>query len=119
MTVYIFVGDQWYLYHLPRPDGDCRVAESLDASVLQSSVLKPLLGADDPRKSERIEFVGGVRGVPYLEERVRRGDAAVAFAMHPVTVQQLMQIADQGDIMPPKSTWFEPKLRSGFFIHMS
>lgn len=116
-TVYIFMGEEWYSYHLPRPDMNCRVADSLDASVLQSSVLNPLLGIRDPRKSDGIEFVGGVRGVPYLAERVRQGDAAVAFAMHPVTVQQLILIADEGEIMPPKSTWFEPKLRSGFFIH--
>lgn len=116
-TVYIFVNDDWYSYILPRPDGKSGVAESLDASLLQHNVLGPVLGIEDPRKSDRIEFVGGVRGVPYLAKRVRNGDAAVAFALHPVTVQQLMEVADQGEIMPPKSTWFEPKLRSGFFVH--
>lgn len=85
--------------------------------MLQSRVLAPLLGIDDPRKSERIQFAGGVKGLAYLEEQVREGEAAVAFALHPVSVEQLMSVADCGGIMPPKSTWFEPKLRSGFFVH--
>jgi uncharacterized protein (DUF1015 family) len=89
----------------------------LDVSVLQDRLLAPVLGIDDPRISKRIDFVGGIRGTKELEERVASGRAAVAFSMHPVTVDQLMDIADAGQIMPPKSTWFEPKLRSGLFIH--
>lgn len=89
----------------------------LDVSVLQDRLLAPVLGIDDPRTSKRIEFIGGIRGTDDLEMRVSRGQAAVAFSMYPVTVQQLMDIADAGQIMPPKSTWFEPKLRSGLFIH--
>ncbi len=89
----------------------------LDVSVLQDRLLAPILGIDDPRTSKRIDFVGGIRGTSELEERVKNGRGAVAFSMFPVTVDQLMEIADAGQIMPPKSTWFEPKLRSGLFIH--
>ncbi|MEI6073802.1 MAG: DUF1015 family protein [Verrucomicrobiae bacterium] len=89
----------------------------LDVSVLQDRLLAPVLGIDDPRTSKRIDFVGGIRGTKELEERVSGGSAAAAFSMFPVTVDQLMAIADAGQIMPPKSTWFEPKLRSGLFIH--
>ena len=85
--------------------------------MLQERLLGPLLGIDDPRTSKRIEFVGGIRGANELEKRVNSGDAAVAFSMHPTTVSQMMDIADAGAIMPPKSTWFEPKLRDGLFIH--
>jgi uncharacterized protein (DUF1015 family) len=90
--------------------------EALDVSVLQSRVLGPLLGIDDPRTSERIEFVGGIRGSEALERKVDSGLARCAFSMFPTTVDQLMAIADAGEIMPPKSTWFEPKLRSGLVI---
>jgi len=89
----------------------------LDVTVLQERILAPLLGIDDPRTSKRIEFIGGIRGTGELERRVNDGRAAVAFSMYPTTVEQLMDIADAGAIMPPKSTWFEPKLRSGLFIH--
>ena len=88
----------------------------LDVSVLQDRLLGPVLGIGDPRTDERIDFVGGIRGTAELERRVDRGDAAIAFSMYPVTVDQLMDIADAGQIMPPKSTWFEPKLRSGLVI---
>lgn len=115
--VYVYVNESWHSYILPHPDPKDGLAESLDANILQRSVLCPLLGIADPRKSDEIEFVGGVRGVTNLAERVEEGDAAVAFAMHPVTVKQLMQVADRDEIMPPKSTWFEPKLLSGFFVH--
>ena len=90
----------------------------LDVAVLQERLLSPILGIDDPRTSKRIEFVGGIRGTAELEKRVASGDHAVAFAMHPTTVTQLMDIADVGGIMPPKSTWFEPKLRDGLFTHV-
>ena len=90
--------------------------ESLDVSVLQTRLLAPILGIDDPRTSERIEFIGGIRGTAELERKVDSGHAAVAFSMFPTTVEQLMAIADAGQIMPPKSTWFEPKLRSGLVV---
>jgi uncharacterized protein (DUF1015 family) len=89
----------------------------LDVTVLQDRVLAPLLAIDDPRTSKRIDFIGGIRGTAELEQRVTDGRAAVAFSMYPTTVDQLMDIADAGAIMPPKSTWFEPKLRSGLFVH--
>ncbi len=88
----------------------------LDVSVLQEKLLAPILGIDDPRTSKRIDFVGGIRGPGELSRRVD-AHGGVAFSMYPVTVAQLMDIADAGQIMPPKSTWFEPKLRSGLFIH--
>jgi uncharacterized protein (DUF1015 family) len=91
--------------------------ERLDVTVLQNRLLAPLLGIDDPRTSKRIDFIGGIRGIEELEQRVRDGRAAVAFSMHPTTVEQMMDIADAGGIMPPKSTWFEPKLRDGLFVH--
>lgn len=91
--------------------------ESLDVSYLNKNVLEPVLGIKDFRTDPRIDFVGGVRGTKALEERVNKGEAAVAFSMYPVTVDQVMRISDAGLIMPPKSTWFEPKLRSGLLIH--
>ena len=90
---------------------------SLDVSILQDRILAPLLGVKDPRTDNRIDFIGGIRGTQELERLVQGGSAAVAFSLYPVNVSQLMCIADSGEIMPPKSTWFEPKLRSGLFIH--
>lgn len=89
----------------------------LDVSVLQDRLLAPVLGIDDPRTNTRISFVGGIRGTGELVKRVESGRDAVAFSMYPVTVEQMMDIADAGQIMPPKSTWFEPKLRSGLLVH--
>ena len=86
-------------------------------SILQDRLLAPVLGIDDPRTSKGIDFIGGIRGTSELEKLVDSGAAEVAFSMFPVTVEQLMAISDAGQIMPPKSTWFEPKLRSGLFIH--
>lgn len=90
--------------------------EQLDVSILQNNLLGPILSIDDPRKSSRIDFVGGIRGLPELERLVNEGHG-VAFALYPTTMDDLMNISDSGCIMPPKSTWFEPKLRSGLFIH--
>ena len=89
----------------------------LDVSLLQDKVLAPMLNIDDPRTSKRIDFVGGIRGTKYLEDAVNSGRAAIAFSMHAVTIDQLMAISDAGQTMPPKSTWFEPKLRDGLLIH--
>ncbi len=88
----------------------------LDVSVLTDNVLKPILGIEDMRRSQRIDFIGGIRGLGSLKQRVDSGEAAVAFALYPVSMKQLIDIADTGNIMPPKTTWFEPKLRSGLFI---
>lgn len=89
----------------------------LDVTILQDNLLNPLLGIKDPRTDERIDFVGGIRGLKELERRVDSGEMKVAFALYPVSMEQLMQIADSGNVMPPKSTWFEPKLRSGLVVH--
>ena len=85
--------------------------------VLYEQVLKPILGIGEIRTDKRIDFVGGIRGTGELQKRVDSGQAAVAFAMHATTIGQLVAVADQGAIMPPKSTWFEPKLRSGLLVH--
>ena len=92
--------------------------KSLDVSILQENLLHPILAIGDPRTDERIDFIGGIRGLGELEKRVDSGREVVAFAMYPTSIQELMDIADAGEIMPPKSTWFEPKLRSGLFIHL-
>ncbi len=112
----MFLQGKWYSlsWDLPTSAGP---VDSLDVSVLQNRILAPLLGIDDPRRSLNIDFVGGIRGTAELEQRVNSGAWAVAFSMFPTTVEEVIAIADAGEIMPPKSTWFEPKLRSGFFIH--
>ncbi len=91
--------------------------EALDVSILQNELLNPILNIDDPRTNKRIDFVGGMRGLKELEKRVNSGEMQVAFAMYPTSMSELLKVADEDRIMPPKSTWFEPKLRSGLFIH--
>jgi len=114
--VAMYLDSHWYgLGWEPDPRAD--PVSQLDVSVLQNRLLAPLLGIDDPRTSKRIDFIGGIRGTRELATRVDSNRDAVAFSMYPTTVSQLMAIADAGQIMPPKSTWFEPKLRSGLFIH--
>ena len=90
--------------------------KSLDVSLLQEYLLEPVLGIHDPRTDDRIDFVGGIRGLEELEKRTQT-DMKVAFAMYPTSIAELFAVADAGLLMPPKSTWFEPKLRSGLFIH--
>ncbi|HIB84807.1 MAG TPA: DUF1015 domain-containing protein [Chromatiaceae bacterium] len=90
---------------------------SLDVDLLQQRILAPLLGVGDPRSDTRIDFIGGIRGTEELERRVDEGDAAIAFSLVATTIDQLLSVADANLIMPPKSTWFEPKLRSGLFVH--
>ncbi|OHE85128.1 MAG: hypothetical protein A3G75_14840 [Verrucomicrobia bacterium RIFCSPLOWO2_12_FULL_64_8] len=109
------LGGRWYGLQCPVDPRADPVAR-LDVSMLQDRLLAPILGIDDPRTSKRVDFIGGIRGTDELEARVRQ-KGGVAFSMFPVTVGQLMDIADAGQIMPPKSTWFEPKLRSGLFVH--
>jgi len=114
--VRMYLGESWSGLTWPaRPDAD--PIERLDVTVLQDRLLAPILGIDDPRTSHDIDFIGGIRGTGELVSRVKEGRGAVAFSMYPTTVEQLMDIADANQIMPPKSTWFEPKLRSGLFIH--
>ena len=90
----------------------------LDVSILQDNLLKPILGIDDPRTNQRIHFIGGSRGNEELVRLVDSGSCDVAFSLHPTSLDELMTLADQDRIMPPKSTWFEPKLRSGLFVHL-
>lgn len=92
--------------------------ERLDVSILQNNLLSPVLGVRNPRTDQRINFVGGIRGVEELERLVASGEYEVAFSLHPTSMDELMELADANKIMPPKSTWFEPKLRSGLFIHL-
>jgi uncharacterized protein (DUF1015 family) len=106
----------WHAFRLEAVPG-ASVTAALDVSLLQERVLGPLLGIDDPRLSKRIDFVGGIRGTGELERLVREGRCAAAFSLHPTSLDELMAVADAGEIMPPKSTWFEPKLRSGLFLH--
>lgn len=115
-NVSMYLGGHWLGLEFDVPSGSDPVSR-LDVSLLQDNILAPILGIDDPRTSKRIDFAGGIRGTDYLRAQVDAKKAAVAFSMHPVTMRQLMDIADAGQIMPPKSTWFEPKLRSGLFIH--
>lgn len=112
----MYLDGHWYSLKWDAPDPGDPVA-ALDVSVLQERLLEPVLRIGDPRTDKRISFVGGIRGPGELERLVDKGTAAVAFSMHPVTVEELMAIADAGQIMAPKCTWFEPKLRSGLFIH--
>lgn len=91
--------------------------ESLDAAILQNNLLEPILKIQDPRKDNRIDFVGGIRGLKILEELVDKTENGVAFSMYPTAIEEIIKIADNNNVMPPKSTWFEPKLRSGLFIH--
>jgi uncharacterized protein (DUF1015 family) len=114
--IMMYLEQQWYELAW-QPALDTEMIASLDVSRLQDRVLGPLLGIDDPRTSKRIEFIGGIRGSEELQRLVDSGAAAVAFAMYPTSVEILMQVSDAGQIMPPKSTWFEPKLRSGLVIH--
>ena len=115
-SVSMYLGGKWLgLTWTIAPDSD--PISRLDVTVLQEQLLAPILGIDDPRTSKRIDFVGGIRGPGELVRLVDSGKGAVAFSMYPTTVDQLMDIADANQIMPPKSTWFEPKLRSGLFIH--
>jgi uncharacterized protein (DUF1015 family) len=116
--VRMYLAGRWYALDFTgvRPQDDSR-ASSLDVALLQRSIMEPLLNIGDIRADKRIDFVGGARGTKALEEAVNSGRAAIAFSMFPVTVDDLMVISDSGGIMPPKSTWFEPKLRDGLLTH--
>ena len=112
----LFLEEQWYLLTLKARYADSDPVEGLDVSLLQNLVLGPVLGIQDPKTDKRIDFVGGIRGLSELERRVHT-DMKAAFAMYPTSIGELFAVADEGRLMPPKSTWFEPKLRSGLFIH--
>lgn len=109
----------WYLLRPnDRVQNSENVSDNLDVSILQNYLLRPVLNIDDPRTNKRIDFIGGIRGTNELEKLVDSGKAAVAFSMYPLSVEELMNISDAGEIMPPKSTWFEPKLRDGLLVHL-
>ncbi len=114
----MYLPGQWYYLRAKSDIYDPQdPVNSLDTSILHNNILTPILNIGDPRKDERVDFVGGIRGLRELEKRVDTGEMAVAFALYPTSIEQLMNIADAGQLMPPKSTWFEPKLRSGLIIH--
>jgi len=118
----MYLDGDWYLLKtldavLASNSLSTSVGDHLDVSILQNFLLQPILGIDDPRTDKRIDFVGGIRGTRELEKLVNNGKFAVAFSLFPVTVNDLMNISDANEVMPPKSTWFEPKLRDGFLIH--
>jgi uncharacterized protein (DUF1015 family) len=110
----MYLEGRWYrlslLASIPRTEDP---VAALDVSLLQNHLLGPILGIQDPRRDERIDFVGGIRGLDGLTARVDSGEMAVAFALHPTGMEDLMAVADSGAVMPPKSTWFEPKLADG------
>jgi uncharacterized protein (DUF1015 family) len=114
----MYLEGRWYTLRLPAgasaPQG---IVDSLDVSILQDRLLDPILGIKDVRTDKRIEFIGGLRGSKELERLVNEGKAAVAFSLYPTTIEDLLRVSDAGEIMPPKSTWFEPKLRDGLLIH--
>jgi len=114
----LYMDGRWYALKVKEGvvDENDPVAR-LDVAVLQDNILRPLLGIEDPRTDKRIDFVGGIRGMAELEKRVDSGECKLAFSCYPTSIEHLMAIADAGEVMPPKSTWFEPKLRSGLVIH--
>jgi uncharacterized protein (DUF1015 family) len=115
----LFFEGRWFTLHFrPQFAATTDPIEKLDVTLLQKYVLAPIFGIDDPRTSKRINFVGGIRGTAELEKLVNQGEYACAFSMFPTSIEDLMTIADAGGIMPPKSTWFEPKLRDAMFCHM-
>ena len=114
--VCMYLAGKWYQLLVKEGDQSSDPVEGLDVSLLQKLLLEPVLGILDPKTDARIDFVGGIRGLGELERRVNE-DCAVAFAMYPTSIGELFAVADAGKLMPPKSTWFEPKLRSGLFIH--
>ena len=114
----MYLIDQWYKLTLKEEMVDLNdPVKSLDSALLTDLVLTPILGIENIRKDERIDFVGGNRGMEALEGRVNAGEMTLAFALYPITIKQLMNVADSNALMPPKTTWFEPKLQSGLFIH--
>lgn len=113
----MFLGGKWYVLTAKTEKITDDLVGGLDVSILQDKLLTPILGIGDSRTDKRVDFVGGIRGLEELEQRVVSGQAKVAFSMYPTSMEELMAVADSNRVMPPKSTWFEPKLRSGLFIH--
>ena len=117
-TMGLYVDGQWYKLTAKEGTYSNDPIGVLDVSILQEQILGPILGIMDQRTDKRIDFVGGIRGLAELEKRVNSGEMAVAFSLYPVTIDQLFDISDSGNVMPPKSTWFEPKLRDGLLTHL-
>jgi uncharacterized protein (DUF1015 family) len=118
-TFAMYIDKKWHLLKLNENiKTGTTVVDKLDASILQNYLLHPVLGIEDPRTDTNIDFIGGIRGTEELEKLVDGGKAAVAFSMFPVSVDNLINISDAGETMPPKSTWFEPKLRDGLLVHV-
>lgn len=114
----MYLDGRWYQLGLPgETAAPAGIVDSLDVSILQDRLLDPILGIKDVRTDKRIDFIGGMRGTKELERVVNEGKAAVAFSLFPTTIEDLLRVSDAGEIMPPKSTWFEPKLRDGLLIH--
>ncbi len=114
----MYLNGQWYRLTAKADTFSTDPIGILDISILQNNLLDPVLNIKDQRTDKRIDFIGGIRGLQELEKRVNSGEMSVAFSLHPVTIQQLFDIADSGNVMPPKSTWFEPKLRDGLLTHL-
>lgn len=114
----MYINKQWYTLTAKKSAYTTDPIGILDVTILQETILDPLLGIKDQRTDKRIDFVGGIRGLAELEKRVDSGEMAIAFSLYPVSIQQLFDIADTGNVMPPKSTWFEPKLRDGLLTHL-
>src|SRR6056297_2770866 len=112
----IYYNGQWWTLGLPKPENS-DVVSGLDVARLQNHILKPIFGIENPRTDKRINFVGGIRGTEELEKLVKNGDYELAISMYPTSIQELVDVSDEGELMPPKSTWFEPKIKSGFIIH--
>ena len=115
-TFGMYLDNTWYALKVLPQYRSADPVKGLDVSILQDQLLGPVLGIGDPRTDKRIDFIGGIRGLKELERRVRE-DMEIAFSMYPTSIEELLAVADAGLLMPPKSTWFEPKLRSGLFIH--
>ena len=114
----MYLEDEWYILTAREGTFQNDPIGVLDVSILQKNVLDKILDIEDPRTDNRVDFVGGIRGLEELEKRVKTGEMAAAFSLYPVTLEQLFAIADSGKVMPPKSTWFEPKLRDGLLTHL-
>ena len=114
----MYLDKQWYILKAKENSYTTDPIGVLDVTILSNNILDKILDIKDQRTDKRIDFVGGIRGLAELEKRVDSGEMTVAFSLHPVSIQQLFDIADSGNVMPPKSTWFEPKLRDGLLTHL-
>jgi uncharacterized protein (DUF1015 family) len=117
-TFGMYLNKQWYRLGAYTQTNNTDTVSNLDISILQNNLLAPVLGIQDQRTDKRIDFVGGIRGLAELEKKVDSKEMSVAFSLYPVDIDDLFSVADSGNVMPPKSTWFEPKLRDGLLTHV-